>query len=369
MGVGIFTKLGSQWCPVKGIWTKQGGVWCPVKKVYVKVGGQWCLCFPPGGYDVILAWNPISSPPNCEGYPTGPFDYWLTGIIPHTKIYKDGGLEGGVWFSMPAGGSDGSSWTLMFDSLDDGRLLVATGKHVYKEIVKESDEYEIVATVGNDTDPSFLLFSPDKQKIAFGLGYTQPLLILDGSDFSTLATYDVNYYSAAWRDNQYLFIDGGVWPTPPYQSGVAMIDTISGVVTGIVSNIPGSSSGICFDRYGNFFCGIGYNGDNPSLTGKIYYFTNNQIENAMNGSPLDFNDGHYLCQSLSAGHMLITPNDELVVGGGDFIGTTGHIGYAEVFKLTYDESGLISVASSQQLILDPCQNDTAAGSLCLWREG
>jgi len=336
---------------------------------------------------IILAWNPTTLPPNCEGFPGSASEYWEPGVVSNTKVYRDGSLEDGVWFSIPIGGSDGSSWGLMFDSLNDGRLLVATGLHIYRETAKESNEFEIVATVANNMDPAFLVLSPNKQKVALGLGYGQPLLvfpvdILDSSSPPLLidenenlhpevTAYNVNYYSAAWKDNRYLFVDGGTWPGPPYVSGIGMLDTNvpNDTGVGIVTNIPGSSSGICFDKYGNFFCGIGYSYDDPSLTGKIYYFTNNEIASAMEGAPLNFAvEGHYLCQSLSAGHMLVTPNDELIVGGGDAFGTTQHVGYAEVFKLAYDENGYISVVNSQQLILDPCQNDSAAGPLCLIKE-
>ncbi len=345
-------------------------------------------------YYVVLAWNPITLPPDCEGFPGSASEYWHPAIIPNTKVYRSGGLEDGVWFSIPTGDFEGnSSWVLMFDSLSDGRLLVATGKHVYIETAKGSNEYETVATVAYNMDPAFLILSPDKQKVALGLGYkmsyddppkpilvfpvdildsSSPPLLIDenGNPCSGVTAYDVNYYSAVWRDNQYLFVDGGRWPAPPYQSGVGMLDTNDPNDTGIgiVINIPGSSSGICFDKYGNFFCGVGFNGS-EGLTGEIYYFTPAQIDYAIYQDPIDFLDnGQYLCTSLSAGHMLITPNDELVVCGGDCFGTTGQIGYAEIFQLSYSEGGLICVDSSKQLILDPCQNDSAAGPLCLIKE-
>ena len=381
MGRGIFIKQNNQWCSVKNIWTKHNGVWCPVKKVYTKVNGQWCLCFPPEvGYDVILAWNPSSLLTNCASVGQ---DIWGVGITPSTRIYKNGILENGTWFSLSVNGG----WTIVFDALPDGRLLAVNDRYIYRETSRESNEFSIVAELGEITDPTYISVSPDKQKIALITGWRQWLLIFpvnildegsppllideNGNTHPDVIKYDIDAcYSVVWRDNQHIFVNCGLWGGPPYESTISVIDIINNKGHQVISNIPGASSGICFDRRGNFFCGIGYTDQDNSLIGVIHYFTNNQILNAMNnGVPLDFSEGHYLCTSLSAGHMLITPNNELVVGGGDYVNLNpDKLGYIEIFKLAYDTGGNISIINNQRLTLDPCQDDAAEGPLCLRRE-
>lgn len=336
-------------------------------------------------YYVVMAWNP-NTLPDCNEAPGSGVEYWDNGIIPNTKVYRNEILEDGIWFTFPIGGYDGYSWGMFFDSLEDGRLLMATGNHIYVETCKGSNEFVIVADLAFDMDPSFLILSPNKQRVALGVGYGLPLLVFNidildvnsppllidenGNPYSEVTAYDVDYYSATWRDNQFLFINAGTWPGPPYHSAVGMLDTINPDDTGqaIISNIPGCSSGICFDKYGNLFCGVGFN-ESEGLTGEIYYFTPAQIHYAIYQDPIDFlANGQYVCTSLSAGHMVITPNDELVVCGGDCFGTTGQIGYAEIFQLSYSNEVLTGVGNGKQLILDPCQDDSAAGPLCLIKE-
>ena len=337
-------------------------------------------------YYIILAYN-ANDP--CQGDPGGAEARWETGSPLETMNYHDGSLHDG-YFSMPVGGYDenDSSWGIFFDSLLDGRLLVVTGKKIYRETARGTNSFEVVATLPDDTDPSFLVLSPNKEKVALGQGWSStprallvfPVSILDpdsppllidesGTPHEGVYAYDTHYYSAAWRDNRYLLIDAGSWPGPSYTSGVGAIDTTDpeSAVQAIITDVPGASSGICFDNYGNLFCGIGYNADDGT-TGDIYYFTKDQIDGAIEGSgSLNFStQGQYLCTSLSAGHMLVDPDDNLFVCGGDAFGTGGSDanGHIEKWKLVYTQTD-ISAINMEELVLDPCEDDSAEGPLCL----
>ena len=266
------------------------------------------------------------------------------------------------------------------------RMLAATGRTVSLQQTFGASTFMPVAVLSDDDpnmDPAFLALTPSGETIALGTGLNKPLYIFPTSLLSVsnppvLTTnpgahrYDgLSYYSAAFRDERYLFVDeGGV---ELGESDVYMLDTQSANPTPIpvIASIPGASSGIAFDAAGDLVTGIGWD-PNDSRTGEIKIFDAASIDGVVaGGAALDYGgEGAVVANNaLSADSLGFDAQGDLDVGGGDSFGSSGHDGYAEVIDASVvtrvKDGGVPAEADNPadvtMLAPDPCKNDDWTG--------
>ena len=337
-------------------------------------------------FSILMAY--INNSPCYEAGSGG--QHWEFGIVPSTKLYSDGVLSDGYDLPIIEGDLDGT-WCCMFDTLPDGRLVIANDLSIYLETAYQSGVFNVAATIPISSEASFLKVSPDGAKIAFGIGYTDspPLTVFDVSLLDTdnppqlftddgegnytpisgVSLFNVNYYDAIWWNDQYLLINYGTsWGSQ--ESFVDVLNISTGAGSLIIDAPLGNSGGMCLDNHNNLITGIGYT-DPSDYTGDIYAYKAADIQALIDGGDsISYSAGTFLCKSLSAGHMVVDHNDYLFVGGGDWISVFGGtpdpdvIGHVEKFQLLYDEEGNVSVGTMEKLYPDSCEDDSAAGPLC-----
>jgi hypothetical protein len=275
-----------------------------------------------------------------------------------------------------------------------GRLIAATGRKIFLQRTYGSSVWDLVATVGGAMDPCFVRVSPDGSKIALGIGYGAPLLVFpttmlsisnppllcdaSGNPASGVTAYAENYYDAAWADNQYLVINGGMWPGPPYGSAMGVLDTNNpaAVSAFLVGGIPGASAGVAVDAAGNLYTGIGYKTD-PNRTGEIKVWTADEWSKTP-ASPLDYevNNRIVATNTLSVAYLGADGEGNLHVGGGDAFGVGGPTenGYAALISQSViarvtvpgtpgNPADETNAAEYRQFAPDPCADDSATGVL------
>jgi hypothetical protein len=288
------------------------------------------------------------------------------------------------------------------------RLLAATGQTVFlQQTFGESTWLPVAVLAASDPymDPAFLALSESGETIALGVGLEKPLYIFPASALSVgspdVLTTDPNakryddlrYYSAAFRGNRYLFIDAG--GAEVGESYVYVVDTQAAVETilPILGNIPGASAGIAFDSAGDLVTGIGWDADD-SRTGEIKIFASALIDAALAAgsldggialddggiplddagtplSPIDYDSAGAVLATgiLSADSLGFDASGDLLVGGGDVFGTSGHYGYAQIIGANVvsrvlgggapaDSSNPNDVTTIEP---DPCHNDDWTG--------
>lgn len=330
------------------------------------------------------------------------------------NLPKVGGASGEYMSWFTATDFFPSGTTAMIDGkfAAEGRLIAATGRSIYLQRTYSSDQWELVATVPNTMDPSFIHISPDGSRIALGTGYMAPLLIIPTTvlsaanppDLTTHASVKqfpmVNYYDGDWVEgpgheaNRYFVINGGQWPSGcdyPYDSnpncsfasGVGAVDTdVSnpGTHVGVplIVGIPGASSDVDVDRNGHLLTGIGYQ-TSPNRTGEIKVWAAGEWDPA-SGSSLGYESNAKVVASnvLSAAYLGEDAEGNYHVGGGDAFGTGGvnENGYAAL--IAHDIVDAIATGSRTTpvndggktdndeykfLAPDPCQDDSATGIL------
>jgi len=320
-------------------------------------------------FDVLCAYIPVGYDWNAEA--GSGWQFWFKDVIPKTKVYIDGDLIDGPTLPLVAGG-----WCNVFGTLPDGELIIFKGSGT-----RENPSLLI--------DPAFYKISPNGKRYAAGHGYERPIVIggtgykvAEDEEVEGLTTYeDLLHYDAVWWDNRYLIINAGPWfEAAPYVSFVGFIDTLNADDTGslLIDNIPGSSGGVCLDRNRNLITGIGYTDGNAN-TGDIYLFPKARVQSIIedSGSALSFAEGIYLGKSLSAGHMVVDHNNDLFVGGGDYLKVLGSnpdtsvIGHLEKIPLgsTKNLEEYAGPGATEIIIIDDAQDDTATSPLCLVPRG
>ena len=302
-----------------------------------------------------------------------------------------GGGEEISWFTAVENFREGT--TAKIGNLEvEGRLLAATGRKLYLQRNYGSSQWDVVATVGGAMDPAFVRISPDGGTIALGTGYGAPLLVFPTSMLSAssppllhdgtnpaagVTAFDVNYYDAAWADNQHLVINGGQWPGPPYGSGVGVLDTNDpgDTGTGLIGNIPGASASIGVDASGNLYTGIGMATGPPNRTGEIKVWAAGEWATTP-GAALDYEANPRIVGNnvLSAAYLGADADGNLHVGGGDAFGVGGltENGYAAL--ISRDVIARVTAPGTpgapadegnstqyREFAPDPCANDSATG--------
>lgn len=265
------------------------------------------------------------------------------------------------------------------------RLLAATGRTVSLQKTFGASDWLPVAVLDSsdpNMDPAFLSVTPDGTKIALGSGLSKPLYVFSSSLLSVetpvvLMTspgarrYDLSYYSGAFRDDRYLFVNVGGEVLG--QSDVLVIDTASprSYAVPIISNIPGASAGIAFDAAGDLVTGIGWDADD-SRTGEVAIFGAAALEHALeSGASLDYDTAERVVAKnlLSADSLGFDAEGDLYVGGGDVFGSSGHYGYADVVTASVVSRVLAGGAPADpsvpgditEIDPDPCKNDDWTG--------
>jgi hypothetical protein len=227
------------------------------------------------------------------------------------------------------------------------RMLAATGRTVSLQQTFGASSWLPVAVLDDgdpNMDPAFLALTPDGATIALGCGLGKPLYVFPASILSTVGppvlTTDtratrfagLSYYSAAFRDDRYLFLDEGGGQLG--ESDIYWIDTKSSPAERIpvIASIPGASGGIAFDAAGDLVTGIGWD-PNDTRTGEIKIFDAASISAAVAGGTsmsYDSNGAVVAKNLLSADSLGFDANGNLDVGGGDVFGSSGHYGYAQI---------------------------------------
>lgn len=295
----------------------------------------------------------------------------------------------------------------------EGRMIAATGRSIYLQRTYGSSQWDLVATVPNTMDPSFIHVSPDGSKIALGIGYGAPLLIVPTTVLSVANPPDlitavsvkqfplINYYDGDWVEgpgheaNRYFVVNGGGWPTncePPYDSnpnctfasGVGAVDTEAGdpathVGVPLVLSIPGASSDVDVDSSGNLLTGLGFATGPPNRTGELKVWAAGDWD-PVNGSSLlyESNTKVVAANLLSVAYLGEDAEGNFHVGGGDAFGTggTGENGYAALIKAgivntiadgsrttPVTDGNKTDTSEYKYFAPDPCQDDSATGIL------
>lgn len=263
------------------------------------------------------------------------------------------------------------------------------------------DNFITVATLDLGTgsmDPSFVKISPDGKTIAIGAGYGQPLYVfptslldsetppvLNDGSHPEVKSYTVNYYDAEWVDENgvvgdyRLAISSGVAYVPG--GGVEVLDTTRPISettpvnpVPIVEGVNGASADVTFDFNGNMITGNSWcYGGEPDNTGQIKIFSKNDWEAvyalAENESYISYEPWTKLIASniLSAAAMGVDKENNLHVGGGNWLGGTAEQGFSAIVE----QSVLTRVLAGgeptnegdpleyKQLAPDPLANDSS----------
>jgi hypothetical protein len=265
------------------------------------------------------------------------------------------------------------------------RLLAASGRTVSLQKTFGASDWLPVATIAESDpsmDPCFVVVTPNGEKVALGTGFVKPLYVFSASLLSVanpvvLTTsasarrYDLEYYSAAFRDNRYLFLNVG-----GKRLGLSYVSVIDTESPGsepklLVADIPGASAGITFDAHGNLVTGIGWD-EKDVRAGEVALFDAAAIDAALaTGSSLEYDaDERVLATDLlSADSLGFDGDGNLYVGGGDVFGTSGRHGYAQIVGASVVSRVLAGGPPADsadpkdvmKLSPDPCHNDDWTG--------
>ncbi|WP_035217139.1 hypothetical protein, partial [Desulfobulbus elongatus] len=331
--------------------------------------------------------------------------------------------------NLPMAGGPNGEWMSWFTAVDyfpsgttamidgrfeaEGRMIAATGREIYLQRTYGSSKWDVVATVPYTMDPSFIHVSPDGSRIALGVGYVAPLLIIPTTVLSATAPPDltthaavkqfplINYYDGDWVEegdgidaNRYFVVNGGQWPSdcePPYDSnpycsfasGVGAVDTevanpATHVGVPLIIGIPGASSDVDVDKSGNLLTGIGYL-TSPNRTGEVKVWPAGGWD-PVNGSSLAYEGNTRIVAAniLSAAYLGEDAEGNFHIGGADAFGVGGppERGYAALIK-----AGIVNAIATgarttpvtdgnrgdtseyKYFAPDPCQDDSATGIL------
>lgn len=291
-----------------------------------------------------------------------------------------------------------------------GRMIAANNHEIYIQRTYGSSQWDLVATVPGSLpmDPSFIHVSPDGSKIALGIGFNAPLVIIPTDALSVSnpqSVFDMTnarvfesivYYDADWVDNQYLVVNGGNWPTgcdEPYignpncvfQSGVGAVDTettdnpADHLGQPLIFGIPGASSDVDVDSDGNLLTGLGYAPGDPNRTGELKVWDDAEWD-PVHGSNLLYDDNAKIVAAnlLSLAGMGQDAEGNFHAGGGDAFGSGGadENGYAALIKAGVVSDIAEGIRSTpltdgnksdnseyKYFAPDPCQDDSSTGIL------
>jgi hypothetical protein len=231
-------------------------------------------------------------------------------------------------FSLPAP-NPAAGGNVLYDALPDGRVLVLNGAGVSVETAPQSGAFTALGDIPGFTPnfgPSFLAVAPDGARAAAGTNGAGSVVVFSTSDPTTVTSYSMQDFSGEWIDDRYLAVANFTT-----SAGVQVLDTNTSVVTSVISNIGGASTSVAFDAEGNLYTGNGFDlAVGGSETGWIKAFTAATWQNALaTNTPLDFETAGVPIADLLTGYAQgVDASGNLLVGGSDFFGGSGDIGYA-----------------------------------------
>jgi len=205
-------------------------------------------------------------------------------------------------------------------------------------------------------DATFMKISPSGKRVAIGVGYMQPLLIVDTDvlnaaspinletdprvikiNYDAYPGFSADFADGEWIDEQRLAINHG-WFTG---SQVYVLDVTNKSNKPIpVLDVVGASGGVALDRDGNLLTAVGWEPGPPNRTGEIVIVARDDWERVMQtqGTPLNISDTSKVkcvAKNVLSGSSLDVDNEgNLCVGGGDAFGSGGPAenGYAAIIR-------------------------------------
>jgi PKD repeat protein len=197
--------------------------------------------------------------------------------------------------------------------LPDGRMVVVEGVdnlqiEVAVETAKGSKSFQYIMSInpeGGFSYPSFVK-AADSNSLIIGASDIIYLLDLNEKNADVLAS--ISNYAAALFDNTLYVTRFGY---------VSKINLTTKNVTDVITDITGYSGGICLDKNGNIYTGIG---SAENETGHIRLFDKNKL-------PVKWSDGIMFADTLTADSLIYNEGGTIMVGGGDIFGTSGDNNY------------------------------------------
>ncbi len=234
-------------------------------------------------------------------------------------------------FTLPAPGP-GSGGNVLMDTLPDGRILVLNGAAVSVETAPQSGAFAplgIVAGFAPGFGPSFIAVSPDGSRAVAGTNGEGSVVVFDTSNPAAASTFTISDLAGEWIDDQLLAITSF--------GSLQVLNTATSAVETIVNIGGGFSAGVTIDADGNIYSGNGFDSAaGGSDTGWVKAFSQADWQNAMaTDTPLDFEtDGTPVADLLTASSLGFDTSGNMFVGGGDFFGGSGDLGYAALVDAT-----------------------------------
>jgi hypothetical protein len=258
-------------------------------------------------------------------------------------------------FTLPAAGP-GSGGNVLMDTLPDGRILVLNGRAVSVETAPQSSVFAPLGNVAGFAPgfgPSFLAVSPDGSRAVAGTNGEGSVVVFDTNNPAATTPFTISDLAGEWIDNQLLAITSF--------GSLQVLNTATSAVETIINIGGGFSGGVTVDADGNLYTGNGFDSaTGGSETGWIKAFSQADWQNALaTDTPLDFEtDGIPVADLLTAASLGFDASGNMFVGGGDFFGGSGDLGYAALV-----DASAVAAAFAGSQTAPPISSISPAGDL------
>jgi PKD repeat protein len=209
----------------------------------------------------------------------------------------------------------------LVDFLPDGRMVIAEGNSASEiEIAVETEAgsktFAYVTNLIPSGSNSFGSFIKALNLSTVIVGASNQIYKVNLSPVSMELVAEIGNFDATLSGNMLYFtrvIYNPVWSATSFVSRIDLNNP--GIVTDLVTGIPGASAGVCLDDQGNLYTGNGYtNYGIPDETGLIKRFNTSSL-------PQAWSAGTSVGDLLSAGTLIWAGNGIILVGGGDAFGS------------------------------------------------
>jgi PKD repeat protein len=214
----------------------------------------------------------------------------------------------------------------LVDFLPDGRMVIAEGNsssmiEIAIETAKGSKAFNYVTGISPLAAGSFGSFVKAVDSETLILGASTYILKVNISTKAVEVLTETPNFDAALSNGRLYFTRSTYNPDWSANTIVSSIDLSSpGLVTDIITGIPGASAGVCLDGKGNIYTGNGYsNFGIPNETGLVKRF-------ALTGAVQNWSNGEAIARLLSATPLIYCESGAILTGGGDLYGS-GDAGY------------------------------------------
>lgn len=233
-------------------------------------------------------------------------------------------------FELPAGAG-------VWDVGADGRVVTLVGGDIYRQDAPSTSAFTRVGSLPAGEIPSFgaafLRLSPGGTLAignnTFGPGAAVlllPMSALDPGAPTSPSRLDTAHTEADWAGDGTLFVSGSDFDG----SFVARLDVATGGVRRVITGINGAAGGVTTDgAYLYAANGFGFGG--PSMTGEVRAVPLGTISGP-SAPPVDFESAAIpVARALTGSSLGFDGAGNLLVGGGDYFGSSGDIGSCAVF--------------------------------------